>query len=130
MVGTTVMVINVATNNPPSKAMAIGLKNELSAKAKGIKPKIVVTELSRMGLILFPTESLHASTTDMPFFLALLMYSIRRIPLFTTIPSKLVAPKPTVKVKLVPVINSEITMPIKASGIVDRMTNGCLMELN
>ena len=130
MTGMTVIVIKVDKSNPPISAMAIGVKKELFAKIKGINPKIVVTELRSIGLIRLFTEDLQASKTPMPVCFALSIYSIRRIPLFTTTPIRLAVPKPTVKVKFVLVMMSAEMIPIIARSTVAMTIRGLISELN
>ena len=125
-----VKVRMVETNNPPISAIDIGEKNELRERISGINPNIVVTELNKIGRILFSTESIHASLIFNPFFLALFIYSIKSIALFTTIPNKLAIPRPTVKVKWVLVIISAAIIPINDNGIVTKIIIGCFSELN
>ena len=95
-VGMTISVSKVETISPVIKATAIGVKNELADNANGIKPTTVVIVVSIIGLNLLLTEDLHASSIDSPSCLALLIYSISNIALFTTIPIKAKSPNPAV----------------------------------
>lgn len=126
----TVIVVKVAIKSPPIRAIAIGVKKELFAKISGISPNIVVTELNKIGRIRLETEDLQASNTSSPSALALSIYSINKIPLLTTIPIKLAAPSPTVKVKFVLVKSNAAMMPIIAKSTVAMMTKGLIKELN
>jgi hypothetical protein len=129
-VGITIKVKKVDINRPDIRVTAIGTKKELPEKAKGISPIIVVIVLSIIGRYLLSSDETHEYLMLFPSKIDELMYSRRRIALFTTIPIKLASPRPAVNEKGCLNKYSPAIEPIIDKGTVISMIRACLDDLN
>ena len=98
---------------------------------KGICPNIVVIAVINIGLNLVGLAFNTASTALYPSLsLSILIYSMRTIPLFTTIPTSTSAPITAITLILSPVKNKSTHAPLNANGIVNIIINGFTSDSN
>jgi len=108
----------------------MGTNKALPESASGTSPMTVVIVVSIIGRNRFSTASTHAVFTDLPSVRSVLIKSISTIALLTTIPSKLTIPSIATKESSNPRKYNPKKDPIADNGIVSRMINGCVKDLN
>ena len=118
---------------PQAMEMAMGVSMGSLPKiprARGVNPKIVVIEVSRIGLNLVLLASMIASILSPPSAIRLLIKSIRTIESLTTIPVRAITPRNDIIPMGVFIMISPRKTPIIARGIVNISMNGCIKDLN
>ncbi len=100
------------------------------ASASGRKPNSVHSVVMMIGRRRERAPSTSASRLATPASRSWLTLSIRMIAFFTTRPTSRIRPMNTTTETGEPVSSSASTAPTSASGMVNRITNGCSSDSN
>jgi hypothetical protein len=129
----TSSVRKVVRSTPPITVIAIGARTSAPSpipSAIGSSPSMVVSLVIRMGRRRILPASMMASRFDRPRSRAWLTASISTIDWLTTIPASMMSPMYATTLTVVPVIHNAQTAPMIASGMVSRITKGCIRDSN
>ena len=129
----TSKVIIVDVTSPPITANAIGERKEAPSpnpKHIGNMANMVVALVINIGRIRNWAAIMIASSSGCPSSRKRLMASTRMMELFTAIPANMMIPIKAIILNVCPVNKNARIHPTPATGIVNKIVNGCSNDSN